>query len=241
MKVAWTQLGGAACASAFALLMSAPVQAADQTAGMTSVAAEELDKRSKQAQQAQREAKGAMSDSAVRVLMTYAFSIIPAETPGPDGKPVKTDKSDPKKYFIPTEDARRVIRAATRSAYAEICGLPELARTNYDTMMKGEEGRKTWSAEQLVMINALHVFSVSYFTGNIKITAQEVPDDKGAAQAQGDASAVSKGATPEEGGENARVIIAEPPKCPPAQKQKVTKAINAYVKSAQAASPKGAE
>lgn len=238
MKVAWNQLGGAAGAAALALLMSAPIQAADKTAGMTSVAAEELDKRSKEAQQAQNEAKGAMSDSAVRVLMTYAFSIIPNEKPGPDGKTVKTDKSDPKKYFIPTEDARRVIRAATRSAYAEICGLPELARANYDTMMKGEEGRKGWSEEQLIMINALHVFSVSYFTGNIKITAQEVPDDKASAQTQGGATSVSKGA-PE--AESAEVITAEPPKCPPAQKEKVTNAINAYVKSAQAASPKGSD
>ncbi len=48
--------------------------------------------------------KGGLSDSAVRVLMTYAFSIIPEEQPGPDGKPVKLDKSDPNKFLIP--DAR---------------------------------------------------------------------------------------------------------------------------------------
>ena len=53
-----------------------------QLGGVTAVAAEELDRRSKQAQEEQGEGKG-MSDSAVRVLMTYAFSIIPEEVDGP--------------------------------------------------------------------------------------------------------------------------------------------------------------
>jgi hypothetical protein len=212
MKVVWIQWGGAVAAVALVLLMGAPVRAADNAAGVagvTGVAAEELDRRSKEAEQSQGVQDG-MSDSAVRVLMTYAFTIIPAERKGPDGKVIK--KSDPNKYFIPTKDARRVIRAATRSAYAEICKLPELGRLNFETLMKYEKARKTWSPEQLVMINALHVFASSYFTGNLKITAKEVGDT--------------------------RVITAEVPKCPPEQKQKVTNAINAYVRAAQAAVPK---
>jgi len=239
MNVAWVQWGGAAGAAVLALLMSLPVQAADAS-GVTAVAAEELDKRSKQAEQSQGSSKG-MSDSSVRVLMTYAFSVIPEQQKGPDGKVIKVDKSDPNKYFIPTEDARRVIRAATRSAYAEVCGLPELGRLNYETLMKGEEARKTWSPEQLVMINTLHVFSVSYFTGNIKITAKDVDEaDKGGAKPEDQgATTVSKdGVHTEQDEEGTRVITAEAPKCPPEQKQKVTNAINAYVQAAQASSGK---
>ena len=238
MKVAWVQWGAAAAAAVLALLTDVPVQAADTTAGMTGVAAEELDRRSKEAEEAQGSQSG-MSDSSVRVLMTYAFSTIPNETPGPDGKPVKVDKSDPNKYFIPTEDARRVIRAATRSAYAEVCGLPELGRANYEAMMKGEKARNNWSEQQIVMINSLHMFAASYFTGNIKITAKEVPDQP-AAETNGDgATSVSKGEVPVEGGEaSTEVITSEPPKCPPEQKEKVTRAINAYVQASQAASAK---
>jgi hypothetical protein len=235
MKIGWIQLSGAAGAAVLALLASAPVPAADTTPGVTAVAAEELDKRSKEAAEADGDSKG-MSDSAVRVLMTYAFSIIPEEKPGPDGETIKIDKSDPNKYFIPTPDARRVIRAATRSAYAEVCELPDLVSKNYETMMKGEEARKTWSPEQLVMIDALHMFSVSYFTGNIKITAKEEPD-AAPAQPADSAPAVAKGAEepPAAGGDDStRVITAEPPKCPEAQKQKVQNAINAYIQEAQA-------
>lgn len=238
MKVAWVQWGAVAAAAVLALLTDVPVQAADTTAGMTGVAAEELDRRSKEAEEAQGSHSG-MSDSSVRVLMTYAFSTIPNETPGPDGKPVKVDKSDPNKYFIPTEDARRVIRAATRSAYAEVCGLPDLGRANYEAMMKGEKARNSWSEQQVVMINALHLFAASYFTGNIKITAKEVPDQP-AAETNGDgATAVSKAEVPPEGGEGStEVITSEPPKCPPEQKEKVIRAINAYVQASQAASAK---
>ncbi|MEZ5875772.1 MAG: hypothetical protein R3D30_13475 [Hyphomicrobiales bacterium] len=240
MKVAWFGSGGAACAAVLAVLTSAPVEAADKS-GVTTVAAEELDKRSKQAEEEQGEQKG-MSDSAVRVLMTYAFSIIPEEVPGPDGKTVKTDKSDPKKYFIPTDDARRIIRAATRTAYAEVCGVPELGKANFDALMKGEQGRN-WTPQQIEMINALHIFSVSYFTGNIKITTKEQPADQGAAANQnGSATAVAEGAeqgdTPADGDASTEVITAEAPSCPPEQKQKVMNAINAYVQAAQATSGK---
>ena len=234
MKVVWIQFGGAASAVVLALLMSAPVRAAE-TAGATSVAADELDKRSKQAAPLPGQAKG-MSDSAVRVLMTYAFSIIPENVKGPDGEPVKIDKSDPKPYFIPSGDARRVIRAATRSAYAEVCGLKELGQKNFDTMMKGEEARATWSPQQIQMINALYRFSVSYFTGSIKVTATDEPADPapgGAANTEAKDSA-SDGAE----SETTRVFAAEPPKCPPAQKQKVINAINAYVQGAETAPPK---
>jgi hypothetical protein len=201
---------------------------------MTAVAAEELDKRSKQAEASQGQS-GGLSDSSVRVLMTYAFSLIPETTPGPDGQPLKVDKSDANKFVIPGEDARRVIRAATRSAYADVCGLPELGEANYKAMLAGEEARK-WSREQLLMINALHLFAVSYFTGNAKIIEEPGTTDEPAAADDG-TTTVSKAPGAAEGGDDQQVREVEappPPKCPPEQKQKVENAINAYVKAAQA-------
>ena len=98
MKVAWIQWGGAAAAAVLVLLMSAPVQAADTGAWHDGGCR----RGTRPAQQAGRKRHKAnqkgMSDSAVRVLMTYAFSIIPKRGPGPDGKTVKIDKSDPNKY-----------------------------------------------------------------------------------------------------------------------------------------------
>jgi hypothetical protein len=70
------------------------------------------------------------------------------------------------------------------------------------------------------MINALHIFSASYFSGSAKIT--EVPEEGEAGAAQGGTDLV----TPKR------------PECPPEQKQKVVNAINAYVQSAQARAQK---
>ena len=129
-------------------------------------------------------------------------------------------------FLIPDEDARRVIRAATRSAYAEACQLEHLALANYQAMMQSEIAKKVWSEQQLLMINALHKFSSSYFSGDAKIT--EVPDE-GVLRPPKAKTQPSQGAD---------LVAPKRPQCPPEQKQKVENAINAYVQSAQApASP----
>jgi hypothetical protein len=227
MRIAWLQLGGAATAAVLALLSGEPLSAADAT-GVRAVADELGQRAAAAAPDAQQ--KGGLSESAVRVLMTYAFSIIPETHAGTDGKPVKVDKSNPNVFLIPVDDARRVIRAATRSAYAEACELEELARANYVALMKSEAGKKVWSEPQLLMINALHMFSTSYFSGNAKIS--EVPDEG--------ASTVSKGEAPEQQAGGAELVAPKKPQCPPEQKQKVENAINAYVQAAQAPAPSGA-
>ncbi len=239
MRRALVQWGGLAAAVSLALLAAAPVSAADQS-GVRPVA-EELGQRTKPAAAAPEgeQKSGGLSDIAVRVLMTYALSIIPESYPGPDGKPVKVDKTNPNKFVIPVDDARRVVRAATRSAYADVCGLTDLERANFQALMRSEEAKKVWSKDQMLMISALHMFSVSYFTGNIKITTSTVPDDAAAKpKAEGSGAVpVSKdekpsapeGAEAQAQGGDTQVLTPKHPTCSPEQKVKVTNAINAFV------------
>lgn len=213
MKKTWARIGGVSGAVVMALL-GAPVHADDQS-GMTTVAAEELDRRSKAPATEQ---GGGLSTSAVRVMVTYAFSLIPNQVKSEDGKVVPLDKSDPNKFLIPEDDARRVIRAATRSAYADVCGIPELGKANYNAMLAQEKAQGNWSQEQMVMIEALHLFSVSYFTGNAKFTRGT---EEGKEGAEGAPAASAEGEVVE--------AAPPPPSCPPEQRQKVESAINAYV------------
>ena len=143
-----------------------------------------------------------MSDRSVNVMSNLALSIMPEEYPGPDGKPVKVNKSNPNKYLIPTDDARRVIRVATRSAYAEACNLGALEFANFQALMKNEAARKTWSREQLLFIRALHVFSVSYFTGNMTVTATDEESDVKPAQTAADLAAKDKSQAPSQKGQS---------------------------------------
>jgi hypothetical protein len=219
-----------ATAAAVVLVLSAgtPLKAADEAA--VRPVAEELGQRAAVPQGQQ---KGGLSDSAVRVLMGYAFSVIPEQQAGPDGKQVKLDKSDPNKFLIPSEDARRIIRAATRSAYAEACELPDLAQANYQALMRSEGAKKTWTEPQLLMVNALYLFSASYFAGNVKIT-----DDGQAPAGAPGAANPPKDAAP---GQETSLVTPKRPQCPPEQKQKVVAAINAYVQSVPAGpAPKAA-
>jgi len=245
MQKVWVQLGGAAIAL-LTLQGTVSLVAAQETGVKT--AAEELDKRSKPADSAGGQ-QGKLSDRSVNVMSSLAFSILPNEFPGPDGKPVKVDKSEPNKFLIPVDDARRIIRVATRSAYAEACDLVDLERANYETLMKTEEARKTWTQEQLRFIRALHVFSVSYFTGNMKITATEEENDVQGAQTAADLAEAKKKkeAASAEKGQSAsepsapRVLTPKKLECSPEQKEKVVKSITAYVQSAKAEAPQGAK
>src|SRR5262245_48188026 len=175
MRIAWIEGSGAALATVLVSLAAGPLNAADGT-GIHYVA-EELGSRTKPANAGQSAPKG-LSDSAVRVISTFALSIVPDEVPaGPGGQMVKLDKSDPNKYLIPVEDARQIIRVATRSAYAEVCQLPELEKANFDALIRSEKLRG-WTAQQMMFIHALHTFATSYFAGNVKITQSE-PDQPG--------------------------------------------------------------
>jgi hypothetical protein len=221
MRVAWIQSSGAALAAALMLLAGPPLNAADE--GVVHYVAEELGNRTKAPEAEQTTPKG-LSDSAVRVMSTFALSILPDEVPDPSGEMVKLDKSDPNKYLIPLDDARRVIRVATRSAYAEVCQLYELEKANFDAMIRTERMR-AWTAEQMMFLHALHTFATSYFAGNVKITEQAEAGKADSVAKEGAAAANNASGA-------ATTITTKKLECMPGQKEKVTAAINAYVRSA---------
>ena len=238
MRSALLRWGRISAWAFFGLLLVPPLAAAEND-GVRPVAETLVPRATAPAAPAGGEDKSKLSDSAVRVLMTYAFSIIPDEIDGPDGKKIKVDRASPNAFLVPVEDARRVIRVATRSAYAEVCGLPELERANYQTLVKGEEQRKIWSRDQMIFIKALHMFSVSYFTGNIKIKEEPAKEEATEAPQTGPVQAdlLDDPVTEKEAAQAANPPAFSPkrPECSPDQKDKVTKAINAYVQAANAA------
>ena len=230
MQKVWIQRGAAVATAIVVLLVAAPLKAADTTSVKT--VAEELDKRVKPAETGGGAPKDQLSDSSVRVMTSFAWTVLPDEYPSTDGKSIKVDKSDPTKFFIPIDDARRVIRVATRSAYADACKLVDLEKANYEAMIKSEEARKVWSRDQLLFINVLHMFSVAYFTGNAQMTeegtaAPKAPDPaaKPTEGASADAAAPADKGT--------QYITPKKLDCTPEQKEKVQASIAAYVKAAE--------
>ncbi|BAQ17150.1 hypothetical protein GL4_1696 [Methyloceanibacter caenitepidi] len=187
---------------------------------MTTLAAEELTQRSKPAPRQ----GGGLSDRGVRTMSIYASTLIPDRIKGPDGKMVDVDKSDPAKFLIPMDTARRVIQAATRSAYADVCDLPELGKANFKTMLAAEQGKQNWTQEQIVMIETLHLFATSFFAGKAA-----VPIERDSAPSDWQDKVVEEGDGPAQ-----KLVLPPAPECPPERKAQVEAAINAYVASAGA-------
>ncbi|ODA68885.1 hypothetical protein A7A08_00719 [Methyloligella halotolerans] len=217
MGMFWVRASAGAFA-AFALMSGTPAVAADQEAGQ--VMAQQLTERTREPESSSEGSEKKLSDSAVRVMTSYAWSIMPEQLDAGNGTMISIDKSDPAKIIIPVDDARDVIRAAMRSAYAEICDVPELGQKNFRTMMDAQERRGIWTLEQMQFINTLHMFSVSYFTGDMKITEKE-----GDEAADGAASKAN---------EDDEAFNPKRPTCTPEKKQAVTEAINEYLQTVEA-------
>jgi hypothetical protein len=154
-----------------------------------------------------------LSDRSVALLMHYAWQLTPNTYVTPQGKTIEVDKSDRASATVPTDTAREVIRAARMSAQAQICGLPEEELANFQTLMRREQKKGTWSEQQMLYINQLHLFTVMALTG--KITAADA----------------AKGIAPRKGVEKPAATCSE------SERKRVRERIMAYLKADPPAAP----
>lgn len=113
-----------------------------------------------------------LSERTVRVIMGMAFAAVPEEVAKPDGKMVKLDRSDPKKFLIPIENAREVIVQSVLISRAELCGLADLKKDLFNKMMAHQRKANSWSPQQVVYIQLLSATTETFMTGQ-----QAVGDD----------------------------------------------------------------
>jgi len=116
--------------------------------------------------------KKSPSDRTVRVIMGWAFAAVPEKIKTKDGSEITIDRSDPNKFMIPVDDARRVIRVAMRSTNAKLCGLPKLEGQNFRKMMAKEKALGKWSSNQIRFIKMLHISAGLVMTGGFTVGKQ---------------------------------------------------------------------
>ena len=126
------------------------------------------------------------SDRTVRVIMGYAFAAIPETVPKSNGEMVKLDRSDPNKFIVPIEDARRIIRRASLSARADLCGLKDLERQHFGNIMKSEKTTKKWTPNQFIYIGLLHTTTGLVMTGNVQAGEDTKKEEDGSQDARKD-------------------------------------------------------
>lgn len=116
-----------------------------------------------------------LSDKSVTVLMNYAWALLPAKFTTPAGKVIVVDRTKKAEIMVPLDVAREVIKVARLSAHAQICKLNEKQVENYRTLMRREEAKKdpAWTDQQMLYISQLHLFTVMWLTGNVKLVEKD--------------------------------------------------------------------
>lgn len=153
-----------------------------------------------------------LSDKSIASLMDYAWSLVPAQYSQADGKVIVTDKKNKAASIVPIDVAKEVIRVGYTSAQAQICDLADEQKRNHTELMKRETSKKTWTPQQMLYINQLHLVTVMLMTGNMKVTEKDGGKE---VALEGDKAPAAKACTDEE-------------------KNKVKKLVTAYVESAAA-------
>ena len=114
-----------------------------------------------------------LSDKSITVLMDWAWKTLPNKFTTPEGKVIVVDRAKKDEVIVPIDVARHIIEIARLSAHAQICGLVDKQVLNYQTLMRVEEQKKTWTDQQMLYIHNLHTFTVQLLAGGMKITIQE--------------------------------------------------------------------
>lgn len=153
-----------------------------------------------------------LSQKSVETLMGYAWAITPDRFTKPNGQTVEIDRNNPAAAQVPIDTAREIIRVGRLSAHAQVCDLKEEHTANFRTLMAREAIKKTWSEQQFVFMNQLHMVTVMLLTGQLKLIESETGKDGKDVQVAEES--IGKKAT-----------------CTPEQKAKVKEAIAAYIKA----------
>ena len=154
-----------------------------------------------------------LSDNSVKWLMGGAWAITPPSFTD-EGKTITIDKTKRAEVMVPVDVGRDVIKAAWRSALAQICQLDDDVAANHQTMIRREVAKKKWTDQQLFYINQLHLFTVAIRTGKAQIVSGE--------------------------GDNQVVLNEKPPKvetCSDTERKQVHDQILAYVASESPVAP----
>lgn len=123
---------------------------------------------------AQTTASKELSDRSVKVLMEYAWTILPAKFTSPDNRVVEVDKKNKKKEtVVPTDIGREVIKVGYVSAQAQLCEMWEEQVQNFDAMIRIQRSKHNWTDQQLLYITTLHRMTIHMAAGKLKVTEKE--------------------------------------------------------------------
>jgi hypothetical protein len=110
-----------------------------------------------------------LSEKSVQSIMDYAWSLVPQQFTKPDGKTITVDKKKKEEVMVPLDVAREAIRVGYVSGRAQVCGLSDDMKDNYNSLIRREITKKKWTDQQILYISQLHLTTVIMLTGQFKL------------------------------------------------------------------------
>lgn len=115
-----------------------------------------------------------LSDKSVKVLMNYAWAILPSKFTMPDRRVVEVDKKNKRKETeVPLDVAREIIKVGYNSAQAQLCEMWEDQTRNYDAMIRIQRAKHNWNDPQLLYITTLHRMAVHMTAGKLNVVEKK--------------------------------------------------------------------
>ncbi|MDX2155856.1 MAG: hypothetical protein SFW09_05020 [Hyphomicrobiaceae bacterium] len=115
-----------------------------------------------------------LSDKSVKVLMDYAWAVLPSKFTMPDRRVIEVDKKTKKaETLVPLEVAREVIKVGYHSAQAQLCEMWEEQTKNFDAMIHIQRAKSNWTDQQLLYITTLHRMTIHMAAGKLKVTEKD--------------------------------------------------------------------
>lgn len=115
-----------------------------------------------------------LSDKSVKVLMDYAWAILPSKFTTPDRRVIEVDKKNKKdETLVPLDVAREIIKTGYMSAQAQLCEMWEDQTRNYDAMIRIQRAKHNWTDQQLLYITTLHRMAIHMTAGKLKVTEKD--------------------------------------------------------------------
>lgn len=118
-----------------------------------------------------------LSEKSIKVLMEYAWTILPSKFTTPDGKVIEVDKKTKKaETVVALPIGAEVIKAGYNSAQAQLCEMWEEQTANFDAMMRILRSKSEFTDQQLLYMTTLHRMTIHMVAGKLNVTKKDNED-----------------------------------------------------------------
>jgi hypothetical protein len=114
--------------------------------------------------------RGGLGDRQIADIIENALAMVPPTLHRPNGTVIRFDRKNRASIVMPVDVVRDVAFAGRRSAYAQVCALPDYVQRNYEALVRRIKASVAVTEQQAFFLTMVHRYVVALLSGNITIT-----------------------------------------------------------------------